>query len=93
MKLEELKEARYNSIPFSVTYEKEMPGEDYETVDVVVTGVVMEVPDAYSTGDSPTDYEVQAKSATVGGKPFDMKQLDDSDWEAIDDMAIASVTR
>lgn len=99
MKIKELFEQRggINDFDFSVEYELEyttLEGEvDYKMVEV--TGTVTETTDAYGTGDSPTDYEVNVESVTdvETGEAIPEKAIPKEGWEWIERQAIESVNR
>lgn len=82
--------------PFTVELERQDPTSeegDYYMVDV--SGVVTITPDAFSTGDSPTDYDVDVTEAIDKrtGKPIPIKALTADEYEWVQDKAISQVTR
>ncbi len=94
MKLQELYEAP--SVSVTVEYEWEDPkSEEGESHMINVECKVTTSRDPYGTGDSPTEHEVEFKSATFKdtGKPFNVDLIPEKDWEWIDDKAIRAATR
>ena len=98
MKVKELFEQRgFNGFDFSVEYELEYttPEGDVDYKMVEVTGTVTETKDAYGTGDSPTDYEVNVETITdkETGQSIPEKAISSDGWEWIENQAIESVNR
>lgn len=78
---------------FTVEVEHEGTDGEYHMIDV--SGVVTITTDAFNTGDSPTDYDVDIEEAVDKntGDAFPINQLSRSDVEWIKDTAISQVTR
>lgn len=98
MKIKELLERMgQDSIPVSVEYELEYTtpdGEvDYKMVEIA--GSVLTTPDAYGTGDSPTDYEFTVDTITdlETGKELPERSIPSDAWESIENQAIEKVNR
>lgn len=97
MKIRPLLEGRYGQsrTPVDVRTELERPnpqGENgWDSFTVTITGFVTAERDPYGTGDSPTEYMFEPQSAVVDqtGQPFDVKTLDDQEWDAVQNQAIA----
>lgn len=103
MKVKELLE-RYgqDSIPVAVEYELEYttPEGDVDYKMISIPGVVTTTPDAYSTGDSPTDYEFDVDYNDIVdtdyGKKITQQELasiSKDDWIKIEQQAIEQVNR
>lgn len=92
MKLKHIFERREQHIPVEVKYEhpEENKDGDVEYHDVIFYLDVMVTPDAYGTGDSPTDYEVNIIKAYYedGKKPFNWKSLSKKEMKWIKDKAV-----
>jgi hypothetical protein len=60
-----------------------------------VSGIVYITPDMYSTGDSPTDYEVELHSAISNAtrKPISIRHLSKNDIEWVKEKATEQVNR
>lgn len=99
MKMKELFEQRggINGFDFSVEYELEYttPEGDVDYKTLTITGTVTETTDAYGTGDSPTDYEVNVETITdeTTGETVSEKVIPEGAWETIEQQAIESVNR
>ena len=99
MKVKELFEQRggINSFDFSVEYELEYttPEGDVDYKTVEITGTVTETTDAYSTGDSPADYEVNVETVTdaESGAVVPETAIPKEGWARIEQQAIESVNR
>jgi hypothetical protein len=94
--LESYRRPGRNEHPFTVELEHEYVDEagDTQYIMVNVSGAVTITPDAFSTGDSPTDYDVEVVEATdAAGKPFPVNQLSPKEIEWVEDKAISQVTR
>lgn len=99
MKVKELFEQRggISEFDFSVEYEMEYatPEGDVDYKMVEITGTVTETTDAYGTGDSPTDYEVNVESVTdmESGQPVQRNAIPPEGWKWIEQQAIEKVNR
>lgn len=98
MKVKELLERMgQDSIPVSVEYELEYttPEGDIDYKMVEITGEVLTTPDAYGTGDSPTDYEFNVDSITDvnTGEQLPEQAIPNDAWEGIENQAIEKVNR
>lgn len=99
MKVKELFENRggIGNFDFAVEYELEYTtteGDvDYKMVEV--TGTVTETTDAYGTGDSPTDYEVNVESIkdVETGDAIPPSAIPEQGWAWIEQQAIERVNR
>lgn len=98
MKVSDLFERHYSDgYPVSVEYELEYttPDGDVDYKMVEVSGEVLVTPDAYGTGDSPTDYEFNVEEVvdTETGSKIDPKAIPEDGWKWIENQAIEKVQR
>jgi hypothetical protein len=99
MKLSDIFEAgqRPTRHPYTVELERQYqdPAGEWQTEMVEVSGVVFITTDAFSTGDSPTDYDVELHSAvsTTARKPISINQLSRSDIEWVKEKAVSTINR
>lgn len=99
MKVKELFEQRggIGDFDFAVEYELEYttPEGDVDYKTVEVTGTVTETTDAYGTGDSPTEYDVNVESITDAetGERVHKSMIPKEGWNWIERQAIESVNR
>ena len=93
MKIKDLvtESRRPERIPVEVEYEHEFEKDgELETVPVTFECIVTVTPDQYDTGDSPTDYSVEIKSAhrNDNKQSFNWKTLSKKQIAWIEDRAV-----
>lgn len=98
MKVSDLFERYYSDrYPVSVEYELEYttPDGDVDYKMLEVAGEVLVTPDAFGTGDSPTDYEFNVTEIIdkETGSKLDTKVIPRDGWKWIETQAVEKVQR